>query len=155
MISWLHYRSRLFLIFWLFFRSLFLRVTIFIWQLICRVDDLFLFVIGAGIYLLWIRWRRLQAKELELLVHRQKERLDQFLMETLRIEKEQTQTNNVEQLQEYLDNITRIKMQALQELTEEELRGNQEFSIFLDQCSHLISRIQFKMLSVKAPSIDS
>jgi hypothetical protein len=86
-------------------------------------------------------------KELETLIHRQKERLDRFLMETLRIEKEQTQTNDVERLQGYLDSITRIKLQALQELTEEDLRGNQESSIFLDQCSYLIGRIQLKMLS--------
>lgn len=106
-----------------------------------------LFAIGAGIYLLWMRWRRLKEKELDMLVHRQKERLDRFLMETLRIEKEQTQTNDIERLQGYLDSVTRIKLQALQELTEEDLRGNQEFSIFLDQCSHLIGRIQIKMLS--------
>lgn len=106
-----------------------------------------LFALGAGIYLLWIRWRRLKEKELEAIIHRQKERLDRFLMETLRIEKEQSQTNDIEKLHGYLESVTRIKLQALQELTEEELRGNQEFSIFLDQCSHLIGRMQLKILS--------
>lgn len=114
-----------------------------------------LFAIGAGIYLLWIRWRRLQERELEILVHRQKERLDQFLMETLRIEKEQALTDDHEQLNDYLDKVTGIKLQALQELTEEDLRGNQEFSIFLDQCSHLIGRIQRRLLSQQAPRVDS
>ena len=70
-------------------------------------------------------------------------------METLRIEREQMQTNDKTQLQGYLDSVTGLKMQALQELTEEELRGNQEFSIFLDQCSYLINRIQRKLLSAK------
>jgi len=106
-----------------------------------------LFAIGAGIYLLWIRWRRLKEKELEAVVHRQKKRLDQFLTETLQIEKNQAQATDIDQLQELVDAVTRIKLRALQELTEEELRGNQEFSIFLDQCSQLIGRIQLRMLS--------
>ena len=106
-----------------------------------------LFAIGAGIYLLWMRWRRLKENELDALLHRQKERLDRFLMDTLHIEKEQALTNDAEKLQGYLDRVTQIKLQALQELTEEDLRGNQEFSIFLDQCSYLIGRIQRKMLS--------
>lgn len=109
-----------------------------------------LFALGAGIYLLWIRWRRLKEKELEETVHQQKEHLDQFLMETLRIEKEQMQTDDPEKLQGYIESVTRIKLQALKELTEEELRGNQEFSIFLDQCSYLISRIQMKMYSLRS-----
>jgi TRAP transporter TAXI family solute receptor len=114
-----------------------------------------LFAIGAGIYLLWMRWRRLKEKELQAIIHRQKERLDRFLMETLRIEKEQTQTDDVERLQGYLESVTRIKLQALQELTEEDLRGNQEFSIFLDQCSHLIGRMQLKILSQQSTRANS
>ena len=70
-------------------------------------------------------------------------------METLRIEKEQMQTDDLEKLQDYIDSVTKIKLQALKELTEEDLRGNQEFSIFLDQCSHLIGQIQSKMFSLK------
>lgn len=105
-----------------------------------------LFAIGAGMYLLWIRWRRLKERELAAQISRQKDRLDSFLMETLDIEREQADTTDVEKLQGYLDGVTNIKLQALQEFTEEDLRGNQEFSIFLDQCSHLISRIQRKLL---------
>lgn len=106
-----------------------------------------LFAFGAGIYLLWLRWRRLKEKELEELVHAQKERLDVFLMETLRIEKAQSTTNDANQLRGYIESVTQIKLRALKELTDEQLRGNQEFSIFLDQCSHLISRIQLSLLS--------
>jgi hypothetical protein len=80
-------------------------------------------------------------------LHRQKVRLDRFLMETLQIEKEQMRTDDAAKLQSYVEGVTRIKLQALQELTEEGLRGNQEFSIFLDQCSHLIGRMQLKMLA--------
>ena len=54
-------------------------------------------------------------------------------------------SDDYEQLLGYLDSVTKIKLQALQELTEEELRGNQAFSILLDQCANLISKIQFKI----------
>ena len=78
-------------------------------------------------------------------VSQQKEHLDDFLMETLTIEREQAKSTDFDQLRGYLDKVTEIKLQAIQELTEEELRGNQEFAIFLGQCSHLIGRIQRKM----------
>jgi hypothetical protein len=113
-----------------------------------------LFAIGAGIYLLWIRWRRLKEKELEGVVSRQKERLDSFLSETLRIEREQAKTTEITELKTYLDAVTDLKLQALQELTQEDLRGNQEFSIFLDQCSHLISSIQRKVLAQQPSDIE-
>lgn len=108
-----------------------------------------MFAVGAGIYLLWLRWRRLKERELATLVYHQKEHLDQFLVETLRIEKEHLLTSDLDRLQAHLESVTKIKLQALKELTEEELRGNQEFSIFLDQCSHLIGRIQLRMLSLQ------
>jgi TRAP transporter TAXI family solute receptor len=104
-----------------------------------------LFAIGAGIYLLWIRWRQLKEKEQQVAIDRQKEHLDRLLTRTLDIEKSQMRSENYEQLQGYLDSVTEIKLQALQELTEEELRGNQSFSILLDQCANLISKIQFKI----------
>ena len=113
---------------------------------------LLLFAIGAGIYLLWIRWRRLKEKEIQAQLDDQKEHLDEFLMETLRIERDQMRTNDIDQLQAYLDSVTGIKLKALQQLTEEELRGNQSFSIFLGQCSSLISKIQLKIISQQSVS---
>ncbi len=104
-----------------------------------------LFAIGAGIYLLWIRWRQLKEKEQQVIIDRQKEHLDYLLTQTLEIEKSQMRSDDHEQLVGYLDSVTKIKLQALQELTEEELRGNQSFSILLDQCANLISKIQFKI----------
>ncbi|HRX83247.1 MAG TPA: TAXI family TRAP transporter solute-binding subunit, partial [Pirellulaceae bacterium] len=106
-----------------------------------------LFAIGAGIYLLWHRWRRLRDRENQEIIRRQKEHLDRFLEETLRIEAEQMTTTDIEKLQKYLDDVTRIKLKALHEFTEEELRGDRSFSIFLTQCANLISKIQLKIVS--------
>jgi len=106
-----------------------------------------LFALGAGLYLLWDRWRRLKEKEEREAVRIQKEHLDTFLQQTLRIEAEQMDTTDPETLERFLDEITKIKLQALEELTHEDLRGDRTFSIFLMQCANLISKIQLKIVT--------
>ena len=88
-----------------------------------------------------------KEQEAEELLSQQKDRLNWFLQETLRIEKLQIGTTDVNKLEKYLDEVTQIKLEALGELTEEDLRGNQAFSIFLDQCTGLRNKIQLKILS--------
>lgn len=105
-----------------------------------------LFALGAGAYLAWLRWRRLRQKERDARIQAQKDHLDTLLEKTLRIEREQMQTTDPKRLREFLDEVTRIKLRALQEFTEEELRGDTAFSIFLMQCSGLISRLQLNIL---------
>ncbi|MEO2023724.1 MAG: TAXI family TRAP transporter solute-binding subunit [Pirellulaceae bacterium] len=106
-----------------------------------------LVALGTGFYLLWLRWRRLKAREADEFLHEQKDRLDWFLQQTLQIEKSQMTCKHVQGLQDFLDEVTAIKLQALRELTEEGLRGDQAFSIFLDQCAGLRNKIQLKILS--------
>ena len=108
-----------------------------------------LFAIGAGLYLIWSRYRRLKEEELQESLTAQKEHLDRFLSETLRIEREQMRSEDVGQLQKYLDSVTKLKLRSLHEFTEEELRGNQSFMVFLNQCSSLIGKIQMKILSLQ------
>ncbi|MEO1969967.1 MAG: TAXI family TRAP transporter solute-binding subunit [Pirellulaceae bacterium] len=105
-----------------------------------------LFAMGAGIYLMWVRWRRLKEDESDELLSRQKEHLDEFLEKTLEIERAQMETEDPIQLRAYLDQVTCIKLKALHEFTEEELRGDQSFTIFLDQCRSIITKIQMKIL---------
>ncbi|MCP4189285.1 MAG: TAXI family TRAP transporter solute-binding subunit [Planctomycetaceae bacterium] len=112
-----------------------------------------LFALGAGIYLIWIRWRRMEERELQEIMEHQKEHLDRFLNQTLQIERAQIKSDDVEELQGYMAAVTEIKLKALQELTEEELRGDQAFSIFLDQCSNLIGKIQMKMLGLTSGNL--
>ena len=105
-----------------------------------------LFALGAGAYLVWLRWRRLQLKERDAKIQAQKDHLDTLLEKTLKIEREQMSTTDPQRLRQFLDDVTRIKLRALQEFTEEELRGDTAFSIFLMQCSSLISRLQLNIL---------
>jgi hypothetical protein len=48
-------------------------------------------------------------------------------------------------LEQYLDDITRIKLSALEELSDEKLKSDHAFQIFLTQCANLISKIQSKI----------
>lgn len=104
-----------------------------------------LFALAAGGYLLWNLRTWYREKQKNQIVHRLKERLDDFLNKTIEIERSQMQTEDIDQLKAYLDDVTEIKLKALDELTGEELRGNREFSIFLLQCSNLIRKIQAKI----------
>ena len=111
-----------------------------------------LFALGAGLYLLWEYYRRTRAKERELQIREMKDRLDALLAETGRIERAQMDTDDDAQLKSYLDEITRIKLQALDELTHEDLRGDRMFLIFLIQCGNVINKIQAKIMTGAVPT---
>jgi TRAP transporter TAXI family solute receptor len=100
----------------------------------------------AAMFLLWDRWRRLKLLEEQKRMKYQKEHLDRFLSQTLRIERSQMDTTSIDQLQTFLDEVTEIKLQALNELTNEDLRGDRSFAIFLMQCANLINKIQLKII---------
>ncbi len=108
-----------------------------------------LFAIGAGFYLVWRRWRLAREREVESALSAQKEHLDVFLEKTLRIEEAQMESDEVPELYELLNQVTNIKLQVLHEFTEEELRGDHVFRIFLAQCANLISKIQLKIISLR------
>ena len=46
----------------------------------------------------------------------------------------------------FLRRVTRIKQEALRELTSEKVRGDQLFAIFLAQCAALSEKIQMRMM---------
>lgn len=72
-------------------------------------------------------------------------RLNSLLDDTIRIETEQMKTDDPKKLRSFLDEVTRIKLRALDELTDEDLRGDQMFAIFLTQCSNLSRKLQLKI----------
>lgn len=102
--------------------------------------------LGAGLYLLWARWRRIRERTREQRIRRMKDRLDALLDETARIEEAQIGVADPERLVGYLREVTRIKLTGLSELTHEDLRGDRMFLIFLIQCGNLISKLQLKLL---------
>lgn len=104
-----------------------------------------MFALGAGVYFLWL-WRRkvaLRMDQAERAIHMRK--LNALLDETIRIESEQMTTDDPKKLRQYLEEVTQIKLHALGELTDEDLRGDQLFTIFLTQCSNLSRKLQLKI----------
>ena len=104
-----------------------------------------LFALVAGLYLLWDRYRRIKERENSREFQVMKDRLDALLADTARIEQAQMETIDARMLKDYLDEVTRIKLRALDELTHEDLRGDRMFLIFLMQCGNVINKIQAKI----------
>ena len=99
----------------------------------------------AGLYLLWDRWRRQHEKEIAARLSEDKEKLDTLLAQTVDIERKYSETNALEPLQGMLRRIMQIKIQALEELAHESLRGDRVFLIFMTQCSSLINSLEAKI----------
>ncbi|MEE3198997.1 MAG: TAXI family TRAP transporter solute-binding subunit, partial [Planctomycetota bacterium] len=114
---------------------------------ISAAKELF-FAIAAGLYLLWDRLKRRKEKDEELRYIAQRESLDDYLDRTLAIEREQMELSDIEALESCLERVTLIKLEALGELTHQDLRSNQAFTIFLMQCANLISKIQRRIEQV-------
>ncbi len=101
--------------------------------------------LAAGCYLLWSRYRRIRERAQEQAIQIQKDRLDEYLEKTLTIERARMASEDTDELQGFLDQVTEIKLEALSELTHETLRSDQSFAIFILQCGNLISKIQMKI----------
>ncbi len=103
-----------------------------------------LVAVGAGVYLLWQWRRRREVRERERDTQIQKNAIDAWLEETMRIEEKTLKISDPDELSVYLPMVSEIKLRALRELTGEHVRGDQLFSIFLQQCDNVISKLQRK-----------
>jgi len=52
-------------------------------------------------------------------------------------------------LGQFLQQVTSIKVNVLREFTDEEVRGDNTFSIFLQQCDGLLNGIQLKIMEAR------
>ena len=111
-----------------------------------------LFALAAGLYLAVTRWRSLKENERRRELEEQKERLDAYVESTLEIERAQMTVSDARRLRGCLDEVTRLKIEALTELSHEDLRGDRMFLIFLTQCASLTAKIQAKLSAASAPT---
>jgi TRAP transporter TAXI family solute receptor len=114
-----------------------------------------LFALGAGLYLLWLRWKRIKEQEVRAQVARQMRRLNELIDETARIERAQMFSQDPVELKRFLDEVTFIKLRGLREMSHEDLRGDRMFSIFLMQCANLIRKIQGKLILLAEGGVSS
>jgi uncharacterized protein len=105
-----------------------------------------LFGVIALAVLFWGWVRRRRERIAAAADHAQKQKLDGFIARTLTVELEQMEVTDPEQLRPFLRHVTRIKQEALRELTSEKVRGDQLFAIFLSQCAALSEKIQMRMI---------
>ncbi|MDB5390365.1 MAG: pknB 9 [Planctomycetaceae bacterium] len=128
---------------------------------LAALKDLF-WATGGLIGMAYILWRKNQRKQRRILLRERrvlrqknsqlfKDQLDEFLKETIVIERELGQVHDVKALEEMLEKISEVKLRALNELTEETLRGNRMFLIFLQQCGHLSQAVRGKIWLLQVP----
>ena len=98
-------------------------------------------------YLIWTYWRKLMAREAQARLEKQRVILDRFMESTFKVETGQSGCYDVAQLRDSLFRITTIRLRALRQFTDHEIRSDQRFSIFLTQCGDLINKIQLKIVS--------
>ena len=104
-----------------------------------------IFGLAALAYLTWDGLRRMRSAERRRELQAQKDHLDGFLEQTIEIERRHMETEDPNELRALLEEITQLKLNALRELTHEDLRGDRMFSIFLLQCANVIRRIQTRI----------
>jgi len=109
-----------------------------------------LFGLAALVYLAWDGYRRSAQRRERALLQAQKDRLDAFLERTVAVERAQMDCADAETLERHLAEVTRIKLEALEELTHEDLRGDRMFLIFLIQCGNLSRKIEERIGSRRA-----
>ena len=100
------------------------------------------FAVGAVVYLLLAYRRRRLEQQQQADLERDKQELDRFLNRTIAIERKQMAIRGSELLRPLLNEVTDIKLQAMDKLTDEGLRGDRMFLIFLTQCATLTEKLQ-------------
>jgi uncharacterized protein len=110
-----------------------------------KSKELLLAVLALGV-LVWNSVRRRRERAAAAADLAQKQQLERFIQQTLDVELEQMEVTAPEELRPFLRRVTRIKQEALRELTSERVRGDQLFAIFLAQCAALSDKIQMRMM---------
>lgn len=100
---------------------------------------------GAAVYLLVDRVRRLRARVREKAELEAANALDVYLEQTVAIEREQIAAPSRAELEGLLERLTNVKLEALSRLSNETLRGDRRFLIFLTQCASVAREIEAKL----------
>ena len=105
-----------------------------------------MFAMGAGVFLLWRLSRRRRENQQQAQLQTNRDHLNRLVDETLEIERTSMDVTDPAELEKLLVEVTEIKLRALDELTDDEVRGDRMFSIFLLQCANLINKVQLRLM---------
>ncbi|MCI5130501.1 MAG: hypothetical protein D3904_03015, partial [Candidatus Electrothrix sp. EH2] len=109
------------------------------------IKELF-FAFLAISYFIWLRFHELGKRKERNLLLALKEKVDEFLQETIVLDQKQMDSESFRELQSIIVRITELKLHVLQDLTDEKLRADRMVMIFLTQCHNVICKIQSKLL---------
>ena len=104
-----------------------------------------IFAFLAGVYFFWMRFQEAKKKREKQFVQMMKDRLDVYLEQAVGFDNRYLTTTDPAELEKMIEDLTKIKVKAIKELTNEELRSDNVFLMFLLQCSSIISKIQSKI----------
>ncbi|MFO0825525.1 MAG: TAXI family TRAP transporter solute-binding subunit [Gemmataceae bacterium] len=121
-------------------------------EIIAKSKEVLLALVAFGL-LVWGWVRRHRERLAAEADQAQKQKLDEFIRQTLAVELQQMEVAEPEQLRVFLRRVTQIKQAALQELTSEKVRGDQLFAIFLSQCAALSEKIQMRMMYARMSEV--
>jgi len=105
-----------------------------------------LFALGAGCFFLWTLFRRRRKLRRQRQRERDKRRLSAAMDEVRKIEQEEAEIEDPVRLTELMKRLTELKLEALDDLTDNEIQDEQRFGIFLTQCSGVSNKILLKTL---------
>ncbi|MEK7485613.1 MAG: TAXI family TRAP transporter solute-binding subunit [Planctomycetota bacterium] len=105
-----------------------------------------IFAFFASGYFFWTWKQKIKENKEKQILLTQQSQLSLLMNEVIAVERAHMETNDPILLKQYLDEVTNIKLQALDDLTHGHLRGDDLFSIFLTQCTGVIRKIQEKCI---------
>jgi len=98
-----------------------------------------------GLFVLRNRLTNLRKRRQEGEFSHQKERLDEFIQEINAIQTTSLSVSDEQAISSQIEHVTRIQTQALSELTDEKLRGNKMFLLFLTLCADVSRKLEHRL----------
>lgn len=105
-----------------------------------------IFAFFASAYFFWAWKQKLKEDQENQILLTQQGQLNMLMNEVTALERAHMETSEPILLKQYLDEVTHIKLQALEELMHIHLHEDVLFPIFLTQCSGVIRKIQEKCI---------
>ncbi len=101
-----------------------------------------------GAFFLRNRLQLARKRHQEKAFHAQKERLDEFIQEIVKMQRIGMETRRPDELRQLQGRLTELQEGALTELTDEKLRGDQMFLLFLTLCADVGRKLENRLLTL-------
>lgn len=100
-----------------------------------------------GAFFIRNRLQQARIRHQEKAFHVQKERLDEFIQEIVKMQRIGMETRHLDELRQLHGRLSELQENALMELTDEKLRGDQMFLLFLTLCADVSRKLENRLLT--------